>query len=143
MYVVIICGYNAEAFAVGRIAPGPDPMSVGLQSEPLSEPAKTKDPLMGSRGEQFQCSGSAVAEQIGCNPVLDGAHERYSRQFSAAIDHVFSDGRRQPPKSASIRWATARATSSRQGRATTCTPIGNPSSDVPARTTALGHPVRL
>src|SRR5205823_10855687 len=39
--------------------------------------------------------------------------------------------------------ATARARSSRQSPAAICTPIGRPSADVPARTTAAGQPVRL
>jgi hypothetical protein len=47
------------------------------------------------------------------------------------------------PRAFSISAATASDTSSRQGCATTCTPIGNPSSEVPARTTVLGQPVRL
>jgi hypothetical protein len=47
------------------------------------------------------------------------------------------------PKAFSISPATARETSSRQGCATTWTPIGSPSPEVPARTTVLGQPVRL
>jgi hypothetical protein len=54
-----------------------------------------------------------------------------------------SGGRCQPPSASSKYCATARATSSRQGRATICTPRGNPSGDVPPRTTAAGQPVRL
>ena len=37
----------------------------------------------------------------------------------------------------------ANATSSRHGGATTCTPMGRPSGEVPQRTTAPGQPVRL
>ena len=40
-------------------------------------------------------------------------------------------------------WATANAMSSRQGPATTCTPIGRPSGETPARTTTHGQPLKL
>jgi hypothetical protein len=53
-------------------------------------------------------------------------------------------GGRHPPRASSTRRASSSATSSRQGRATTWTPMGRPSGDVPARrTTTLGQPVRL
>ena len=54
-----------------------------------------------------------------------------------------NDGRCHPPSVLSRCWATAKAVSSRQGRATTWTPMGNPSGEVPPRKTTLGHPVRL
>ena len=54
-----------------------------------------------------------------------------------------SGGGLQPPRAVSIHLAAASAMSSRHGRATTCTPIGRPSGDVPARTTTQGYPVRL
>lgn len=47
------------------------------------------------------------------------------------------------PRVASICAPTASATCSHQAFATTCTPIGRPSGDVPARTTTHGQPVRL
>ncbi len=49
----------------------------------------------------------------------------------------------QPPDAASTTAAAASARSSRHGRATSWTPIGRPSGDVPPRTTAAGQPVRL
>ena len=52
-------------------------------------------------------------------------------------------GRCQPPEAASTTAAAASATSSRHGCATSCTPIGRPSGDVPPRTTTAGQPVRL
>ena len=48
-----------------------------------------------------------------------------------------------PPNSRSTAIPTASATSSRQGLAATCTPIGIPALDAPARTVTTGHPSRL
>ena len=49
----------------------------------------------------------------------------------------------QPPSDFSMAFAALRAMSSHQLRATTCTPMGKPSGEVPARTTAHGLPPRL
>ena len=54
-----------------------------------------------------------------------------------------SGGGSHPPSSRSSNPATASATWSRHGCATTCTPIGRPAVEVPQRTTAQGQPVRL
>lgn len=48
-----------------------------------------------------------------------------------------------PPSAVLTAFVIARARSSRHGPAITCTPIGIPSGDVPARTTTAGQPVRL
>src|SRR4029079_13714277 len=48
-----------------------------------------------------------------------------------------------PPDTASTPRAPASATSSRQGCATSWTPMGSPSFEVPPRTTTAGQPVRL
>ena len=49
----------------------------------------------------------------------------------------------QPPSDFSMARAALNAMSSHQLRATSCTPIGRPSGEVPARTTAQGLPPRL
>ncbi len=54
-----------------------------------------------------------------------------------------SGGGIHPPSSRSSTPATASATWSCHGCATTCTPIGRPAAEVPQRTTAQGQPVRL
>jgi hypothetical protein len=67
----------------------------------------------------------------------------FCRQSKLLYVHSYKSGRCQPPKTVSRCCATASATSSRQGLATTCIPMGNPSGDVPPRTATPGHPVRL
>jgi hypothetical protein len=62
------------------------------------------------------------------------------------LKHVAKPGKRsmfQLQPTPSKTRAIASTTSSRQGFAAICTPIGNPLFEVPQRTTAAGHPVRL
>lgn len=66
-------------------------------------------------------------------------HAKERRLESA---RAYPPGGRQPPSAASMHAAAARATSSCHGPAMTWTPTGS-SSELPARTTAQGQPVRL
>ena len=88
-----------------------------------------------------------LADGDGVRPLAHAEDRGY-----AAIARVLTGGRRallegrprrQPPSARSSAAAAASATSSRHGRATSCTPIGSPSGELPQRTTAAGQPVRL
>lgn len=82
-----------------------------------------------------------VGDAYNCNSSMYESSKGSKKALVATPSH--SGGRCQPPKAVSRCCATANAMSSRPGPATTCTPMGNPSGDVPPRTTAAGHPVRL
>src|ERR1051326_198782 len=71
-------------------------------------------------------------------PAQGGDYSEYVLKHQS-----YNGGLCQPPSADSTASAAASATSSRQGRATSCAPMGRPSSEVPARTTTPGQPVML
>ena len=87
----------------------------------------------------------AIGESFLLRSLINGDPSRPPRTYKArgcnqnsCYAHSYMLGRCQPPKTVSRCCATASATSSRQGRATTCTPMGKPSGDVPPRTSYSG-----
>ncbi|NIR58120.1 MAG: TlpA family protein disulfide reductase [Gammaproteobacteria bacterium] len=84
-------------------------------------------------------------QALGGRPWDSKPYLRFLRALDDAArrEPAQSSGARQPPSRRSITPAAARATSSRHGRAITCTPTGRPSAVAAARTTAAGQPVRL
>lgn len=96
------------------------------------------DHSMGGNRAERNVVGIMSTHPISNRPC--NTRSRSSRPISSA---VYTAGACQPPVTLSISRATANATSSRHGLATTWTPIGSPSLEVPPRTTTAGHPVRL
>ena len=81
-------------------------------------------------------SRAALGQDQGPSPCARGAVR------PALTIHMHAGGF-HPPKAFSSEPANANATSSLQGRAAICTPMGRPEEDSPQRTTAAGQPVRL
>ena len=104
----------------------------------VSESANYGERLLGQRHDD----AVAVGDDGGCG--LGGGEAALVAFLPSSRLHLgYSAGACQPPRADSRRAATARDTSSRQGRVIAWTPMGKPSSDVPQRTTVPGQPVRL
>ncbi len=113
-----------------------------------STPRRIRSPALPLAAEALPCSAEPATSAIdplqpGRMQLAAGSHRRAAGASARVVLSPQTVGIFQPPNTSS-RWrAVASATSSRHGRAETCTPIGMPSGEVPTRTVAVGHPVRL
>jgi len=116
--------------------------------------------ILGEKGQGFQLGMSRINinRLLHCPTMIGMAqrlvnqsvrHAATREQFGGpigrfqAIQHMLADMATGLYACRSMTFATANAMCSFQCLAITCTPMGNPPSDVPARTVTLGCPVRL
>jgi hypothetical protein len=132
----------------GRVGTSPlvAPGAGAQRGAQARKPASLRGRFTGRR----LCKAGPAAKMNGVRRTADRTSEKSSLQLvpvrrpdGGRLANHTAVGFFHPPNVCSRCRTSARATSSRQGLAATWTPSGSPSGEVPTRTVAVGHPVRL